>query len=83
MIITFYDPLGTIQKLHTREGGLGNAGKRIRGDTHLGVGGSENFAKWIRADIERQNSKGRSGYNFDSIYKIYFAALLHQSFEVI
>ena len=33
--------------------------------------------------IERWNSKGHSGYSFDSIYKIYFAAFLHRSFEVI
>ena len=33
--------------------------------------------------IERWNSKVRSGYSFDSIYKIYFAAFLHRSFEVI
>jgi hypothetical protein len=34
-------------------------------------------------EIERWNSKSRSGYSFDSIYKIYFAAFLHQRFEVI
>ena len=34
-------------------------------------------------NLERWNSKGRSGYSFDSIYKIYFAAFLHRSFEVI
>ena len=33
--------------------------------------------------IERWNSKGRSGYSFDWFYKIYFAAFLHRSFEVI
>ena len=33
--------------------------------------------------IERRNSKVRSGYSFDSIYKIYFAAFLHRSFVVI
>ena len=35
------------------------------------------------SQIERWNSKRRSGYSFDSIYKIYFAAFLHRSFEVI
>ena len=34
-------------------------------------------------NIERWNSKGRSGYSFDSIYKIHFATFLHRSFEVI
>ena len=33
--------------------------------------------------IERWNSKGRSGYSFDSIYKIYFAAFLHRSLFVV
>ena len=33
--------------------------------------------------LERWNSKGCSGYGFDSIYKIYFATLLHRSFAVI
>ena len=37
---------------------------------------------WISWNRE-VNSKGRSGYSFDSIYKIYFAAFLHRSFEVI
>ena len=33
--------------------------------------------------VKRWNWKGRSGYSFNSIYKIYFAAFLHRSFEVI
>ena len=33
--------------------------------------------------IEMWNLKGRSGYSFDSIYKIYFASFLHRRFEVI
>ena len=36
-----------------------------------------------RNHVESWNSKGRSVYSFDSIYKIYFAAFLHRSFEVI
>ena len=42
--------------------------------------------QWIQGTkvyVERRNSKGRSGYSFDSIYKIYFAAFLHRSCEVI
>ena len=41
------------------------------------------FPLLIIEELERQNSKGRSGYSFDSIYKIYFAAFLHRRFEVI
>ena len=43
---------------------------------------SENFII-LGPKLERWNSKGRSGYSFDSIYKIYFAAFLHRTFEVL